>query len=283
MAAPGDRLTWLGHATVALEIGGARLITDPVLGQRLLHLRRHAAPPPAAALREIDAVLLSHLHHDHLHLASLRRIGRGVQIVAPAGSARTLTRAGFPRVTEVEAGQELTVSGVPVTVVPAIHDDRRHPRGARADPVGYLIGEAPAVYFGGDTELFDGMARLAGRIGVALLGIWGWGPSLGPGHMDPGQAAQALTMLRPAMVVPIHWGTLFPIGLSRFRGQTLVRPPLAFARAASHTAPDVQVRILRPNEGLPLAQVPAPPAPAGERHCSPGDSAARLGSDRSEV
>jgi L-ascorbate metabolism protein UlaG (beta-lactamase superfamily) len=87
---------------------------------------------------------------------------------------------------------------------------------------------------------------------VALLPIWGWGPSVGSGHLDPERAARALTLLRPRLAVPIHWGTFYPVGLRRLRPDPLVRPPLEFARLARDLAPDVEVRVLQPGSETSL-------------------------------
>ena len=75
-----------------------------------------------------------------------------------------------------------------------------------------IEGDGRRVYFAGDTDLFDGMADLA-PVDVALLPIWGWGPTMGPGHMDPARAAQAAALLRARLAIPIHWGTYYPIHL----------------------------------------------------------------------
>ena len=74
MAATAERLTWLGHATVLIEVGGVRLLTDPLLRDRVGHLRRQSATPPPDAAERIHAVLVSHLHLDHLDAASMRRL-----------------------------------------------------------------------------------------------------------------------------------------------------------------------------------------------------------------
>jgi L-ascorbate metabolism protein UlaG (beta-lactamase superfamily) len=245
-------LTWLGHATVAIELGGVRLLTDPVLRDRVVHLRRQVAAPDRRATGDVDAVLLSHLHFDHLDVPSLRRLGSGVRIVAPRGSGPYLRRRGFRDVRELAPGDSLAVGGAAVTAVAAEHDGRRHPRGAFADPVGFVIEGSARIYFAGDTALFDGMAELAGRVDVALLPIWGWGPTLGPGHMDPLAAATALTLIRPAVAVPIHWGTLFPVGLARARARALTEPPRAFVREAARLAPGVRIEVLAPGETLAL-------------------------------
>ena len=74
--------------------------------------------------------------------------------------------------------------------------------------MGYLIRGSHQIYFAGDTDLFEGMATLAPDLEIALVPIWGWGPSLGPGHLDPRRAAEALRLLQPLLAVPIHWETL---------------------------------------------------------------------------
>jgi L-ascorbate metabolism protein UlaG (beta-lactamase superfamily) len=112
------------------------------------------------------------------------------------------------------------------------------------------------VYFAGDTDLLDDMDGLVEGLDVALLPVWGWGPSLGPGHMDPEAAARAAAMLRPRVAVPIHWGTLFPAGLKRWRPGPLTDPPHAFARHVAALAPDVAVRVLAPGEALDLPTTP---------------------------
>ena len=105
--------------------------------------------------------------------------------------------------------------------------------------------------FAGDTAVFADMEQLR-PIDVALLPIWGWGPTLGPGHMDPEDAVHALELLRPRIAVPIHWGTLLPIGLERRHGNLLRDPVHRFERGAAQQVPEVQVRVLAPGEELAL-------------------------------
>ena len=213
------RVTWLGHATVLLELGGTRLLTDPVLRDRVMHLHRHAPTPPRPT--DLDAVLISHLHMDHLDTPSLRDLA--TVALAPAGTASYLP--GY-RVHEVRAGDVTDVGGVPVEAVPAWHDGRRHPGGKEHDTLGYL---AEGIWFAGDTDLHPAMEELRGRVEVALIPIWGWGPSLGPGHMDPVTAAKAIALIEPEIAIPIHWGTFLPIGLGKRYARVLSDPPLTFA------------------------------------------------------
>jgi L-ascorbate metabolism protein UlaG (beta-lactamase superfamily) len=205
----------------------------------------------AVGALEPDAVLLSHLHHDHLDLPSLRARGRDRPIVAPRGTGPFLARHGFADVRELAAGEVARLGGVRVLATPANHHGRRSPFGPTTPCLGYVVEAAERVYFAGDTDLFPAMADL-GPIDVALLPIAGWGPRLGPGHLDPLRAAEALRLIRPRTAVPIHWGTLAPLGLHRHGWSYLLGPPRAFQALALALAPAVDVRVLEPGEALDL-------------------------------
>lgn len=246
----GLEITYVGHATSALEAAGSRVLTDPLLRGSLMGLLRRRHATPAVDRNPLDAVLISHVHHDHLDLPSLRRLPDRTRIVVPRGAGALLRRKGFPEVEEVAAGDRLRLGALEVDVVPAVHEATR--RGAR-DPVsvGYLIGDGDATaYFAGDTELFEGMADLAPSIDLALLPVWGWGPTLGPGHMNPKQAAEALGLLHPRRAVPIHWGTYTPVAAPRLWPWMTHRPAEGFAEHAARLAPDTEVVILRPGESV---------------------------------
>jgi L-ascorbate metabolism protein UlaG (beta-lactamase superfamily) len=247
---PGQ-ITWIGHATVLIELDGVRLLTDPLLRNHLGHLRRHGPAPDPAALRDIDAVLISHLHFDHLDVPSLRRLSRDVRLLVPRGAGGFLRRQGFPHAEELAAGDVAHVRGVAIAAVPAVHDRRRRPYagGPAADAIGFVVGAR--VYFAGDTDLFEAMAELRGTE-VALIPVWGWGPSLGEGHLDPPAAARAAALMRPRLAIPIHWGTFYPRGLARYRAHRLADPPHEFAAEVAQLAPDVGVRVLTPGESLAL-------------------------------
>ncbi len=240
---------YIGHATVVVDLGGVKLLTDPLLRTRVAHLRRTAKVDPRA-LRGVDAVLISHLHYDHLDLPSLQRLGREMPVVAPHGAGALIRRkAGVAEVTEMRAGEQIEIGAVTVRATRAEHDTGRLPFGIRAEPLGYVIeGGDRSVYFAGDTDVFAGMADLA-PIDVALLPIWGWGPSMGPGHMDPSRAAQAAALLGAGIAIPIHWGTYYPIHLG-LQGPPafLTTPPALFERAVREKAPATEVRVLRPGE-----------------------------------
>jgi L-ascorbate metabolism protein UlaG (beta-lactamase superfamily) len=238
---------YLGHGTVLIELNGARLVTDPLLRRRVGHLLRATGVDPPG---ELDAVLISHAHRDHLDLPSLERIDPTVPVVLPRGLARLLK--GRANVVEVDVGEELVFGEVTVRATEAVHGGNRPGGRASGPALGYAITGSRRMYFAGDTDLFEGMEGLVPDLDLALIPIWGWGPSLGRGlHLDPARAAEAIRLLRPRIAVPIHWGTYRP--LHRGAGAWFLREPAeAFVREASARAPDVEVRVLQPGEQLEL-------------------------------
>lgn len=248
-----DSLQYIGHATTLLRLGGTAILTDPMLRSWLGPLHR-VGPKPAPDLPEIaDLILISHLHRDHLDLPSLRQLPSNTPLVVPRGAAQWAAKGGAQEIHEIRLGETIAVADTEVTGVPAIHDGYRDfHRGKELAPLGYVIRKrGRTAYFAGDTDLFPGMSTL-GPLDLALLPVWGWGPAVGEGHLDPERAARALELLRPRLAVPIHWGTFYPLGLRRLRPMPLSQPPLEFARLAGRLAPEVEVRVLEPGSETEL-------------------------------
>jgi L-ascorbate metabolism protein UlaG (beta-lactamase superfamily) len=246
----GGRLTYVGHATVLIDQASTRMLTDPLVRRRIAHVVRRAPAPRLEALSSLDAILISHAHADHLDVPSLRRLAPAAHVIAPRGCAPILRRAGAREVIELSAGGRCDVGAIGVEAVHAEHDGRRHPLGRRMPALGFLLDGPARIYFAGDTDLFDGMRELAGRVDVALLPIWGWGPRLPAGHLDPATAARAVALIQPAIAIPIHWGTMRSLG-ARI-GHDPRAPALAFAEAVASLAPATDVRILLPGETTQL-------------------------------
>ena len=248
-----NTVTYVGHATVLIEIEGTRLLTDPLLRRRLGLLLRHGLPPAPEATLNLDAVLISHLHHDHADLASLRQLGDDVPLLVPPGSRRFFERHGFGSVSELAPGEAKSVGASTVTAVEAVHPGGRRRFAKGCEAIGFLVGERSNVYFAGDTDFFSGMSGLAPDLDLALLPIWGWGPNIGEGHLDPAEAARAAGALSPRLAVPIHWGTFYPLGLDRIRPGPLRTPGREFAAHMRELAPQVETRVLSPGESTSLA------------------------------
>jgi L-ascorbate metabolism protein UlaG (beta-lactamase superfamily) len=271
------RIRFLGHATVLIDLGYTRILTDPLLRHRISGLVWRHPRPRSELDHEVDGVVISHMHQDHLDLPSLRKLGREVPLLVPRRAGRFLTRRGFTDVHELQPDQSARIGDVRVIATPANHTGFRPPFGPFGGCLGFVVegmagsassahGGAGAdsegseqrvrIYFAGDTDLFPEMDAL-GPIDVALLPVAGWGPTLGPGHMDPYRAAQSLRLIAPKVAVPIHWGTFAPFGMHVRPWQYLIRPPLDFQEYARELAPDVEVHILEPGESLDLEGAPA--------------------------
>jgi len=256
-------LRFVGHSTVRVELAGRVVLTDPVLTDRVSVLSRVVPPSTAGDRADVDLVLLSHLHGDHLHLPSLRLLGDHVRVVVPRGAGAWLRAKGIRRVEELAPGEELVDGDLRVTGVEAAHSGHRwgprSTRGPQAAAMGHVIeGGGVRVYAAGDTDLFDGMSAV-GDVDVALLPVWGWGPTLGPGHLTPARAAEAVEVLRPRVVVPVHWGTLALPGLVRAPGRVgarmrrlLVEPPREFAAAVAATGSATRVLVTEPGSDVEL-------------------------------
>ena len=247
---PEARITYIGHATVAIDLDGSRLLTDPLLRGRVLHLRR-SAPAVVPSDHAVEAVLISHAHWDHLDLRSLALIDPEVTVVVPRGVGRLLKQR-FRAVVELGVGEQVELGELVVTATHAEHDARRGPLGVDAPALGYVIAGSRRIYFAGDTDYFARMAELA-PLDLALLPVAGWGGRLPPGHLDARRAAEALLLLEPRVAVPIHWGTYSALTQRHPRSGFERAPADEFAKLAAELAPGVDVRVLALGETLDLA------------------------------
>lgn len=250
------RVCWLGHATVVLDVGGVRLVTDPLLRRHAGVLRRRGGRAPRPAdWRGADAALVSHLHHDHAEVGSLRMLGP-VPVLAAPSSAHWLTAHGLHGVGVAQGewrtvGEQRSGGGqVRVRTVPAVHGHRPMPHRPNA-ATGFVVrGGGVTVWFAGDTGPFPGLARLpelAGApIDLALVPVGGWGPRLSGGHLDPVEAARVCALVGARVAVPVHWGTLHAPASRGLPPGWMDRAGRAFEAAVHRVAPHVQARVLEP-------------------------------------
>ena len=273
-------MTYVGHGTVLIEMDGVRILTDPSLRRWTGALRRYGPLPDPATARHIDAVLISHLHLDHLDPSSLKMISKSAVVIGPPLVGRTIHKVGFKTVIETRRETVLHVGDVDVVAVHAAHTRRRWVLSPPTEPLGFLIQGSATIYFAGDTALFDGMEDLHDRIDVALLPIETWGVRPPEGrHLSPRTATKALSLLKPRLAIPIHWGTLYLPG-SAYAGkqatyawfQKTRKRPEAFVAMAAEAAPEVDVRLLDPGESL-IVEPAGPMASEGARAGGPAVTA----------
>lgn len=254
----GDlRLTWLGHSTTLLELGGRRVLTDPVFGERASPLsfagprRFHQTPVRFDELPPLDAVMLSHDHYDHLCAETMRALSRStVPIVTTLGVGAHLELLGISheRIHELDWYESAEVGGVRFTATPAQHFSGRGATDRNRSLWASWVVEAgrSRVFFSGDTGLTREFADIRARTGpfdLVMLEIGAWNEAWGDIHLGPANALEAFDLLGGGTLFPVHWGT-FNLALHAWDepAETLV------AKAAGR-------RIITPRLGLPV--VPA--------------------------
>ncbi|CUR59991.1 conserved hypothetical protein [metagenome] len=237
------RLTWVGHATVVIDLAGSRILADPLLRRHAGPLRRIGPKPDPASWQDPDAVLVSHLHSDHAALGSLRKV-LGAPMLTGSANAPWLRRKLGAEAPDLTLEDWVPVGDARVRLVRADHSARPMPHRPN-DTHGHLIqGAGTTIWFAGDTARYPEMSELpvlAGRpIDVALLPIAGWGPRLSPGHMGPQEAVDACLAVGARAVLPIHHGTLHPPGFDVRDLSWMHRPLAEFRVALAQRAPGVR-------------------------------------------
>jgi N-acyl-phosphatidylethanolamine-hydrolysing phospholipase D len=223
-------VTWVGHATFLVQIGGYNVLTDPMWGERaspsaFAGPRRWARPGIALSdLPPIDAVLQSHNHYDHLDDATVRRLARQhprARWLVPLGLAPFLRTRGVRELTELDWWEERRAGGVTYTCAPAQHFSARAPwdRNRTLWCSWGIAAGSRRLYFGGDSGLHPEFARIGERCGpfdATLLPIGAYEPRwfMRPVHMSPEEAVDAYRELarprrdgRSPTFVAMHWGT----------------------------------------------------------------------------
>ena len=250
------RITYLGHASLLIEIDGVKLITDPLLRPRIMKVLRRVAPEATEEqLTGVDLVLLSHGHHDHLDPGSLKMLDGMPEVALPIPARAVVENAGLPT-RPMAVGDSFTIGEVVVEAVHADHDGRRMPWNRDGTALGYIVrGPSGSVYFAGDTDVFAGMADFAG-VDVAMLPVSGWGPRLPAGHMGPDEAAEAVGLIEPQVAIPIHWGGYERIAMRADPARA--RRAQRFVDQVAELSSGVRAELLEPGSSLELgAEGPA--------------------------
>ncbi len=260
MSAPCDlTLTWLGHACVVIDLAGTRVMTDPLLRRHNGPLRRRGPQPRPEQWAGTDLILISHLHHDHAELSSLRMLP-GVTVGSAPQNVEWLRRKGISGAHDLsEAWQQF--GSVEVRQVPADHHDRPMPHRPGAAHGHLVRAGGRTVHVVGDSDLTDGMSSMTewagGPIDVVLVPIAGWGPKLSEGHLNPERAAIACARIGARWAMPYHSGTLYPPVVGWF-GDWLDRPLREFSAALAVHAPDTRLAPIAGQAGVAW-QVPVVP------------------------
>ncbi len=262
------RVTYIGHATLLLELDGVRILTDPNFEPKLGRLLPRVSAPGIALtdLPKLDALLLTHAHADHLSFDSLERLPRDIPLIAPPAVAKWLRRLGFDAALSLAPGESMRLDSVSLHAAAATHKGNRYGFDRwRSAANMYLLDGSTTTFFAGDTALVDDTHHLVERtlwsrgreLDLALLPIgyapW-WKPGFRRGHLTHEDALDLFERLRASIFVPYHWGTFRHVTATAHDAINRLKASLA-----SHHLSDA-VKILEPGETLDLSADTALPS-----------------------
>jgi len=261
--ASGLRATWIGWASVLVEIDGRIVLTDPVWSDRcspstLVGPKRFHAPPIAVdELPHVDAVIISHDHYDHLDMPVIRALAaRGTHFAVPLGIGAHLERWGVApaQIHELDWNESVEWNGLEITATPARHYSGRNPlhRNETLWTSWVVKGPAHRFFFSGDSGYSEEFRRIGAQHGpfdLTLIKIGASDPTWSEIHMTPEEAVQTHQDLRGRVMLPVHWAT-FNLGFHPWR-----EPPDRAAAAAARAG--VTLVVPRPGELVePMAANP---------------------------
>jgi L-ascorbate metabolism protein UlaG (beta-lactamase superfamily) len=209
-------VTWIGHATFVLRIGGLVVLTDPVWSRRIPGVRARMTPPglPFEALPRVDAVVISHNHFDHLDAPTIRRLPRDTTMLVPGGLAWWFRRLGFEHVVELDWWENTRIGALTMRFVPAHHWSRRTLFDGCQSLWGGWVLTVPGhtVYFAGDSAYGPYLSEIGARCGgidLALMPVGAYLPRwfMKPLHMNPAEAVRGCSDLGAERMATMHWGT----------------------------------------------------------------------------
>jgi len=251
-----DRITFINHATVQIELGGRTILTDPVYSLSVSYLLPRLKRPgvPFDSLPPINIVAVSHNHYDHLNFRTLRNLRQRDKpaIIISTGDGKYARRLGFSQIHEMKWWETIEEGKVRVTCVPSRHFSGRTPWNRNTSGVSGYVFEAngKAVYFGGDTALGDFFSELGKRfsLDVALLPIGAYKPYnwFRDIHLNPATAVKAFIQCKAQYLIPIHWGTF------KISDEPMSEPPKLLREEARKAGIEARVKILDNGEGFDL-------------------------------
>ncbi len=257
------RVTYVGHATLLLEIGGVRVLTDPNFEPRLAGMLPRVAAPGIAlhAVPKLDAILLTHAHADHLSFAALDALPRDVPLYAPPAVQRWLQKRGYGHAVPIAPDDKMQIGPVALLAAAARHRGNRYGFDRwRAATNMYLLDDGHrSCFFAGDTALVGDTHHLVERhlhetgrqLDVALLPIghapW-WKPGFRRGHLTSEDALELFRLLRARLLIPYHWGTFHHVTSSAFDAINQLRRQLV------HYPQREAVKLIEPGEIFELEE-----------------------------
>jgi L-ascorbate metabolism protein UlaG (beta-lactamase superfamily) len=212
-----ETITWIGHSTFLIQKEGLNVVTDPVWAKRMGTSKRLTEPGLAMKdMPEVDVILISHAHYDHLDIASLRALGGTPTVLVPEGLGLMIKGKGFSRVIELPWWEMTKVGSLEFHFVPAQHWTRRTLWDTNSSHWGGWIikkegANEESIYFAGDSGFFRGFKEIGSRYNIhtAILPIGAYDPVwfMHISHMTPEEAVQAFLDIQAQVFIPMHYGT----------------------------------------------------------------------------
>jgi len=211
-----DFIANLGHSTILFSYKGIKVLTDPFLSPHIFGIKRQKPALKPELIPEVDYILISHAHYDHLDMRTLRRLNREATLIIPENVKPVLGRTYFKKIVELPKNKTLEEKNVKITSLPVKHNKGRSILFPNTETVSYHIKiEDKNFYFGGDSAYFDGYQEIGKNfeINVAFLPIGGYEPTLllKNVHMSPWEAIQAFLDLKADYIVPMHYATFHSV------------------------------------------------------------------------
>ena len=213
-------VTWIGHSTLLIQMDGMNILTDPIWSERCSPVpfagpKRFVKPGLALEdLPDIDVVIISHDHYDHLDRTTVKKLGKKPLYLVPSAVSKRLQKWGLDNYKELDWWESLQHNGIEFACMPAQHFSGRTPgdRNRTLWCSWVFRGEKNNFYFAGDSGYFPGFKEIGQRYGpfdLAAIPIGSYMPRwfMRPIHLDPGEAVQALQDVKGKICIPIHWGT----------------------------------------------------------------------------
>jgi L-ascorbate metabolism protein UlaG (beta-lactamase superfamily) len=251
---PGTHVGWIGHSTILMSFSGFFILTDPNFSNRIKIARRVVGLPiEPEEIRELDLILISHAHYDHLDLASLKRLPKQSLLVVPEGCRVLVDGLGFLRVVEMKWNDVLPFQGLTIEAIQPSHWGKRSPfddedRGYNS----YLLSaNGKRILFAGDTgysRAFEEKGKER-TIDLAFLPISAYKPAwFRRNHVSPEEALKMFIESGAKFMIPIHWGTFI---LSH---EPITEPPERLKIEAKRLGIENRVVLLRQGESFTLPE-----------------------------
>lgn len=223
-------ITWIGHATFLIQLNGLTILTDPVWSKQLGMQKR--STPPGLKLEElpdIDIVLISHGHYDHLSFSTIKRLPGKPLFYVPIGLKSAFTRRGYTHVTDANWWDRFQLEQLELSFVPAQHWSKRTLMDSNTSHWGGWVieGTSRNIYFAGDSGYFRGFTQIAEQFSmdIILMPIGAYEPEwfMNVSHMNPEHAIRAFLDLKGNVMIPMHYGAFRlgddtgPEALNRFK------------------------------------------------------------------